>query len=147
MGLTLITWKNPCGYLPFANNAMLAILGYCLGTGVATAGDVLSESGAAEDIQKAAAAARPGNSIVVPKGKFPFHGQVFLPDGVSIHGAGKNDTLLIKDDRLSEWKPMFSVDCKTGKPFSFSGITLQGAGRELQASAVASITFKTKALS
>ena len=116
----------------------MAILSYCSGAGVAAARDVVSESGAAEDIQKAAEVARPGDSIIIPKGKFPFHGQVFLPDGVSIRGAGKNDTLLVKDDRLSEWKPMFSVDCKTGKPFSFSGITMQGAGRELQASTVSS---------
>ena len=104
----------------------MAILSYCSGAGVASAGDVVSESGAAEDIQKAAEIARPGDSIIIPKGKFPFHGQVFLPDGVSVRGAGKNDTLLVKDDRLSEWKPMFSVDCKTGKPFSFSGITIAG---------------------
>ena len=116
----------------------ITILGYCAGARVASAGDVVSEGGTAEDIQKAAEIARPGDSIIVPKGKFPFHGQVFLPDGVSVRGAGKNDTLLIKDDRLSEWKPMFSVDCKTGKPFSFSGITIQGAGRELQASTVSS---------
>lgn len=116
----------------------IIILGYCAGARVASAADVVSEGGTAEDIQKAAEIARPGDFIIVPKGKFPFHGQVFLPDGVSVRGAGKNDTILIKDDRLSEWKPMFSVDCKTGKPFSFSGITIQGAGRELQASTVSS---------
>jgi hypothetical protein len=33
---------------------------------------------------------------------------------------------------IAEWKPMFSVDCKTGKPFSFSGITIEGIGRDLQ---------------
>jgi Right handed beta helix region len=116
----------------------IAILSYCSGAGVASASDVVSDSGTAEDIQKAAEIARPGDSIVIPKGKFSFRGQVFLSDGVSVRGAGRNDTLLIKEDRLSEWKPMFSVDCKTGKPFSFSGITLQGAGRELQASTVSS---------
>jgi hypothetical protein len=116
----------------------IVILVCGFGGGIASARDVVSQSGGAEDIQRAADTARPGDSIIVPKGRFPFHGQVFLPDGVSVRGAGKDDTLLIKDDRLSEWKPMFSVDCKTGKPFSFSGVTLQGAGRELQASTVSS---------
>jgi hypothetical protein len=110
----------------------------CFSTRIAFASDVASESGTAEDIQKAANIARPGDSITIPKGKFLFHGQVFLPDGVSVRGAGKNDTILEKTDRLSEWQPMFSVDCKTGRPFAFSGVTLQGAGRELQASAVPS---------
>src|SRR5262249_32964392 len=64
------------------------------------------------------------------------HGQVLLPDGLSVRGAGRDKTWLIKDDRLGEWKPMFSVDCKTGRPFRLSGVTLQGAGRDLQASKI-----------
>ena len=75
---------------------MPVILGYCFGAGVASAGDIISECGAAEDIHKAAEVAHPGDSIIVPKGKFPFHGQAFLPDEVGIRGAGKNDTLPIK---------------------------------------------------
>ena len=119
---------------------VITIFGGCLGlgAGVAAAGDIVSESGAAEDIQKAAEIARPGDSIIVPKGRYPFHGQVLLLDGVSVRGAGKDDTVLLKVDRLGEWKPMFSVNCKTGKPFSFSGLTLQGAGRDLQASSLSS---------
>jgi hypothetical protein len=76
----------------------MAILSRCSCAGVASAGDIVSDSGAAEDIQKAAEIARPG-FYRIPKGKFPFHRQVFLPDGVSVRGAGRNDTLLIKDDR------------------------------------------------
>jgi hypothetical protein len=101
-------------------------------TGGAFATDFIAKSGTAEDIQKAAENTNPGDTITLPEGRFIFHGQVFLPDGVSIRGAGRDSTLLIKDDRLGEWKPMFSVDCKTGEPFSFSGITLQGTGRDLQ---------------
>jgi hypothetical protein len=106
--------------------------------GLALANNIAARSGTAEDIRIAAAAARPGDTIVIPEGRFAFHGQVFLPDGLALRGAGRDKTWLIKDDRLGEWKPMFSVDCKTGKPFQFSGITLQGAGRDLQASSVPS---------
>src|SRR5262249_5499199 len=117
---------------------LILVIGYCCMAGLAMANDIAARSGTAEDIRIAAAAARPGDTIVIPEGRFAFHGQVFLPDGLGLRGAGRDKTWLIKDDRLGEWKPMFSVDCKTGKPFYFSGITLQGAGRDLQASSVSS---------
>jgi hypothetical protein len=95
-------------------------------------GRLIAASGAAEHIQKAVENAKPGDTIVIPEGQFRFRGQVLVSDGVSIRGAGKDKTVLIKDDRLGIWQPMFDVDCKTGMPFSFSGITLQGKGRESQ---------------
>jgi len=119
---------------------------YSCATGAPFAANVIAESGTAEDIQKAVEIARPGDTITIPEGRISFHGQVFLPDGLSVRGAGKDKTLLIKDDRLSEWKPMFSVDCKTGKPFNFSGITIQGAGRELQGSSAPSDRIRDQGL-
>jgi len=113
---------------------LLCLQSYFFAARAAFAANVSAESGTAEDIQKAVDIARPADIITIPEGRFSFHGQVFLPDGVSVRGAGRDKTLLIKSDRLDEWKPMFSVDCKTGKPFSLSGITFEGAGRELQES-------------
>jgi Right handed beta helix region len=120
-------------FLPF-----IVGIGYCCIASFASATEIAARSGTAEDIRNAIAVAHPGDTIVIPEGRFEFHGQVFLPDGLSLRGAGRDKTWLIKGDRLGEWKPMLSVDCKTGKPFHFSGITLQGAGRDLQASSVAS---------
>jgi hypothetical protein len=60
----------------------MAILICCSSAGVASAADIVSDSGAAEDMQKAAEIARPG-FYRLPKGKFLFHRQVFLADGVS----------------------------------------------------------------
>jgi hypothetical protein len=115
---------------------LIIVIGYCCMAGQGLANNIPARSGTAEDIRIAAAAARSGDTIVIPEGRFAFHGQVFLPDGLALRGAGRDKTWLIKDDRLGEWKPMFSVDCKTGKPFHFSAITLQGAGRDLQTSSV-----------
>ena len=112
----------------------MAILSCCSSTGVASAGDIVSDSGAAEDMQKAAEIARPG-FYRLPKGSFHFIAKYFCPTDVK---------LLIKDDRLSEWKPMFSVDCKTGKPFSFSGIMIEGVRREHKGPPSLPITFKIK---
>jgi hypothetical protein len=39
---------------------------------------------------------------------------------------------------------MFSVDCKTGKPFSFSGIMIEGVRREHKGPPSLPITFKIK---
>src|SRR5262249_8169364 len=112
------------------------LIGYCCTAELALATNITARWGTAQDIQSAAAGARPGDTIVIPEGGFAFHGQVLLPDGLSVRGAGRDKTWLIKDDRLGEWKPMFSVDCKTGRPFLPSGVTLQGAGRDLQASKI-----------
>jgi hypothetical protein len=53
---------------------------------------IVARSGAAEDIQRAVLSAHPGDTIVIPEGRFAFHGQVFLPDGLSIRGAGRDKT-------------------------------------------------------
>ena len=112
----------------------------------ALATDIAAKSGAAADIQQAVDAANPGDTITIPEGRFLFHGQVFLTDGVKLRGAGKDKTLLIKTDRLDQWKPMFSVDCRTGQPFGFSDLALQGAGRDLQESEVASDRIRDQGL-
>ena len=66
---------------------------------------------------------------------------------MSVRGAGKNDILLIRDDRLSEWKPMFSIDCKTGKsPSAFLASRSRVLGGNYKGPPSLPITFKTKVL-
>ena len=92
----------------------------------ARAATVFAASGSATDLQSAVDKAQTGDTVVIPAGTFDFTGQVHAPDGIHIMGAGRDKTFLIKKDDLSEWHAMITVDCKTGHPFVFSGITLQG---------------------
>lgn len=98
----------------------------------APAGIVNAASGSAEDIQAAVDRAQPGNTVVIPAGAFDFKGQVFVPDTISLRGMGRDRTILVKRDDLTEWNAMITVECETGSPFAFSGITLQGRGRIVQ---------------
>jgi hypothetical protein len=96
------------------------------------AGVINARSGSSTDIQAAVNLAKTGDTVAIPAGRFLFTGEVFTPDGIHIMGAGRDSTYLIKNDNLSEWKAMFVVDAKTGQPFQFSGLTLQGRLDALQ---------------
>jgi hypothetical protein len=85
-----------------------------------------------EDIQTAVAKAVPGDIVEVPAGTVNWTGQVFSSDGIWIKGAGRDQTKLLKKDDLSEWKAMFTIDCKTGKPFKLSGMHFEGRLQDLQ---------------
>ncbi|MHA1565519.1 MAG: right-handed parallel beta-helix repeat-containing protein [Alphaproteobacteria bacterium] len=111
--------------------AGLTLLSQTLGAD-APAGIVTAVSGSAQDIQAAVDRAQPGNTVVIPAGTFDFNGQVFMPDGIHLRGMGRDRTILVKRDDLTEWNAMITVDCATGSPFTFSGITLQGRGRFIQ---------------
>jgi hypothetical protein len=93
---------------------------------------ISARSGLATDIQAAVNLAKMGDTVTIPAGTFHFTGQVFAPDGIYIKGAGRDSTYLIKSDNLSEWHGMFTIDAKTGQPFKFSGITLEGRLATLQ---------------
>jgi hypothetical protein len=109
---------------------LVCAMGTC---GTASGGVIISaKSGSSADIQAAVDQARTGDTVSIPPGKFLFTGQVFTPDGIHIKGAGRDRTYLIKNDDLSEWHAMIVVDSKTGQPFVFSGITLQGRLDALQ---------------
>ena len=99
---------------------------------LADAAVIHARSGSATDIQAAVNLAKTGDTVAIPAGTFYFKGQVFAPDGIYIKGAGRDRTFLIKSDNLSEWRGMFTIDAKTGRPFKFSGITLQGRLTALQ---------------
>jgi hypothetical protein len=98
----------------------------------ARAATINAASGHASDIQAAVNKALPGDTVQIPAGTFYFTGQVFAPDGIHIKGAGRDATYLIKNDNLSDWQSMFTVDCKTGRPFIFSDLTLKGRLDALQ---------------
>jgi hypothetical protein len=116
------------------------LVALCLSTmlaGLAGPGEARSieaKSGEAADIQAAVDQASTGDVILIPAGKFKFVGQVFAPDGITIQGAGRDSTFLIKSDDLGEWHAMITVNAKTGQPFRFSGITMQGRLDALQGS-------------
>ena len=71
-----------------------------------------------------------GDTISIPSGRFSFTGTVYARDGIYIRGAGRDSTFLVKSDNTSV--PMIIVDAKTGLPFKFSDITLQGRLDALQ---------------
>src|SRR5438876_1168025 len=83
----------------------------------ARAATINAASGHATDIQAAVNKALTGDTVQIPAGTFSFTGQVFAPDGIHIKGAGRDSTYLVKNDNLSEWQGMFTIDCKTGRPF------------------------------
>ncbi len=93
---------------------------------------IAAASGSSLDIQAAVDQAQPGDTVLIPKGEFDFEGQVFATDSIKPRGMGRDKTILIKRDELTQWDAMINVDCATGAPFEFSGITLQGMGRFLQ---------------
>ena len=110
------------------------IIALVIHAGPGSAELIKAKSGSSTDIQAAVELAKTGDIVAIPAGRFLFTGQVFAPDGIHIMGAGRDRTYLIKDDDLSEWHAMIVVDSKTGRPFKFSGITLQGRLDALQGS-------------
>ena len=72
----------------------------------------------------------PGTRSPFPPDDYSFTGTVYAPDGIYIRGAGRDSTFLVKSDNTSV--PMIIVDAKTGLPFKFSDITLQGRLDALQ---------------
>jgi hypothetical protein len=114
------------------------VLGLCLVVAIWTyampsdAKVIEARSGSSDDLQAAIDQAGTGDTIVIPAGRFPFTGEVRAPDGIHIKGAGRDSTYLIEGDAPGKRHVMISVDARTGKPFMFSGITLQGRLDALQ---------------
>jgi hypothetical protein len=98
----------------------------------ASAAVIRAKSGHRADLQAAINRAHTGDTVLVPAGRYSFEGSVRAPDGIYIEGAGRDRTYLIKGDDTSNF--MIMVDSKTGLPFKFSDITLQGRLDALQGS-------------
>ncbi len=107
---------------------LLALVGS--GAMPARAAVIHARSGYAADIQAAINSASTGDTVSIPSGRYSFTGTVYAPDGIYIRGAGRDKSFLIKSDNTSV--PMIIVDAKTGLPFKFSDITLQGRLDALQ---------------
>jgi hypothetical protein len=101
-------------------------------SGVSSAATIYAKSGYPSDLQAAINKAHTGDTVSIPAGRFSFKGAVMSPDGIYIKGAGRDSTFLIKADNTSNF--MIQVDTKTGSPFKFSGITMQGRLDALQGS-------------
>jgi len=97
---------------------------------------IRARSGLTADLQAAIYRAATGDTIIIPAGRFPFTGKVLAPDGIHIKGAGRDATYLIMSDYHGGPNgggyAMITVDARTGRPFIFSGITLQGRLDQLQ---------------
>ena len=93
---------------------------------------IQAKSGYQPDLQAAIDKAHTGDTVLVPAGRFSFVGSVLAPDGIYIKGAGRDSTYLNKGDDTGKF--MIIVDSKTGMPFKFSDITLQGRLDALQGS-------------
>jgi hypothetical protein len=96
----------------------------------ARAAVIHARSGYAADLQTAINGARTGDTVSIPAGRYSFKGAVYAPDGIYIRGAGRDTTFLVKSDNTSG--AMIIVDAKTGMPFKFSDITLEGRFDALQ---------------
>jgi hypothetical protein len=98
----------------------------------ASAAVIHAKSGQRADLQAAIDRTHTGDTVLIPRGRFSFEGSVLAPDGIYIKGAGRDSTYLIKTDDSSSF--MIIVDSKTGLPFKFSDVTLQGRLDALQGS-------------
>jgi len=117
----------------FSPSRMLCLLLFVgLGATPSSGAVIYAKSGYPADLQAAINSAHTGDTVSVPSGRFSFEGAVFAPDGIYIRGAGRDSTYLIKSDDASSF--MIMVDSKTGMPFKFSDITLQGRLDALQGS-------------
>jgi len=99
-------------------------------TGQISANTIVARSGSPQDIQAAVntAAAAGGGTVYVPAGTFNWNGEtVDVPAGVSVIGAGQNNTVL-QQAKSAPFQVMFSVsgNGQTSKPVRISGITFKG---------------------
>jgi len=99
-------------------------------TGAISAKYIVARSGYPEDIQAAvdAVAAAGGGTVYVPAGTFDWNGEtVNIPAGVSVIGAGQNNTIL-NQTMTPPFPVMFSISGsgQTNKPVRISSITFKG---------------------
>lgn len=81
-------------------------------------------TGSRQDIQNAINAATKGDTVRIPSGQFSFSGTVQIDAGITIMGAGIDQTILQKID--TSGKHMFQVDCSNGEQIIITGITFIG---------------------
>jgi hypothetical protein len=90
--------------------------------------DVIASSGSAADIQAAIniASSRGGGTVRVPAGTFDwYNGQVTVPGGVNVIGAGVGNTIL-HQTKSAPFNTMFVLNGENGKSASVAGLEFQG---------------------
>jgi hypothetical protein len=99
-------------------------------TGQISANTIVARSGSPQDIQAAvdSMAAAGVGTVYVPSGVFNWNGEsVYIPAGVSVIGAGQNNTIL-QQAKSAPFPDMFSIEGtgQSGRPVRISGITFKG---------------------
>lgn len=87
-----------------------------------------SASGSRDHLQAAVNTASIGDTVQIPAGNFSFKGSVVIPAGITIVGAGENETILTKLGSFEQ--PMITIDCSNGEKAFVSDMTLVGLGDE-----------------
>lgn len=85
---------------------------------------ITATSGSRQDIQTAVNATSKGDTVKIPAGQFLLSGTVQIDAGITIMGAGIDQTILKKTDGSS--KHMFQVDCANRERIIITGITFIG---------------------
>jgi len=99
----------------------------CLTLPVAkSAAQVISAaSGATRDLQAALDTAKTGDTVIIPAGVFNLNGTVNVPAGITLQGAGQDNTILAK---AGDWEGfLLSVRGSEGLPVRITGMTLDGS--------------------
>ena len=94
---------------------------------------IQAKSGVYEDLQAAVDQAKPGDTIVIPAGTWDVTGTVRLSDGIHVRGQGVDKTVLTRTRVERRWRSIFQVDAGTGRPTTFSHVTLTSVARQLLA--------------
>ena len=112
---------------------LLALLAVCGSTTRGAEGEhpvtITARSGRSEDLQAAVGKARPGDTVVIPAGTWDVTDTVQLSDGIHVRGEGVDRTILKRSQIPRRWSSIFQVDAGTGRPTTFSHLTLASIAR------------------
>ncbi len=107
-------------------------------SGIKVTTKVDAKSCSFEDVEMVAAKAGPGTQVNIPAGTCDWGlSSLKVGPGVYIKGAGKNQTVLVRnpnaDPAIAAKRPggnfMITFNCAPGKPNTFSNLTLQASGK------------------
>lgn len=105
---------------------VLSLLCVCLTTVQVLADTILAKSGSFRDLSQAVSRAKTGDIVQIPGGKFYFSNTLLIPGGISLQGAGEDQTQLIK--KGTSKRAMLEIDCSKGSVFRLTAFTMSGLG-------------------
>ena len=85
---------------------------------------IRAASGSHPDLQNAINSAAKGDTVQIPAGRFSFDGSIRFSAGITIGGAGIDQTILEKNDSSNKF--MLTVDGSNGEQITITGITFIG---------------------